>query len=257
MTDQPHDRTSQAPFGGRVALLTGASGGIGVALARRLAEAGADLVLTYASHREPAEDAARQARDRGRRALVVEGDLEDPAAPDKLVAEAESRLGPVEVLVANAGVGERRSWEDVDVALWDATLAVNLRAPFLLARRTLPGMVRRGFGRVLFTSSIAAFNGGVIGPHYAASKAALHGLIHHLAPRVAGDGVTVNGIAPALIGGTRMLPVDPAQADTSPLPIPVGRLGSPEEVADLSLAILRNGYLTNKVIPVDGGMYAA
>src|SRR5205085_5857348 len=92
---------------------------------------------------------------------------------------------------------------------FDEMLAVNLRAPFLLAQRVLPGMRERGWGRVLFTSSVAAFTGGIVGPHYAASKAGLHGLTHHLAARVAADGVTVNALAPALITDTNMLPGEP------------------------------------------------
>src|ERR671934_1012 len=129
-------------------------------------------------------------------------------------------------------------------------LAANLRAPFLLAQRTLPGMRARGFGRVLFVSSVAAFTGGIVGPHYAASKAGLHGLTHFLATRVAGEGVTVNTIAPALITETGMLPGNPEELQNR---VPVGRLGRPEEVADLALAILRNPYLTNQVLSLDGG----
>jgi 3-oxoacyl-[acyl-carrier protein] reductase len=113
-------------------------------------------------------------------------------------------------------------------------------------------MRERGFGRILFTSSVAGLTGGVIGPHYAASKAGLHGLTHHLATRVAADGVTVNAIAPALIADTAMLPGDPAELAER---IPVRRLGTPQEVADLMLAILGNGYLTNQVISIDGGIH--
>ena len=111
-------------------------------------------------------------------------------------------------------------------------------------------------GRVLFISSIAGLNGGVVGAHYAASKAGLHGLMHHLAPRVAADGVTVNALAPALIGDTKMFPVDPDTA-TAPIPIPVGRAGRPAEVADLAIAMLRNGYLTNKVVALTAGFCRA
>ena len=114
-------------------------------------------------------------------------------------------------------------------------------------------MIERRFGRVLFVSSIAGLNGGVVGTHYAASKAGLHGLMHHLALRVAADGVTVNALAPALVGHTRMFPVDP-ETGTAPVPIPVGRVGRPDEVADMAIAMLRNGYLTNKVITLDGGI---
>ena len=113
-------------------------------------------------------------------------------------------------------------------------------------------MRERRWGRILFTSSVAARTGGIVGPHYAASKAGLNGLTHHLAARVAADGVTVNAIAPALIEDTTMLPVDPGGLAQR---IPVGRLGKPAEVADLALAIIANAYVTNQVIGVDGGIY--
>jgi 3-oxoacyl-[acyl-carrier protein] reductase len=238
---------------GRVALVTGASGGIGAELSRRLAGAGVAAVgLHYGRHAAEAEAVAEAVRGAGVRALLVEADLGDATACEALIDGVQAELGPVDVLVANAGLGGQAAWQDVDAAAFDRMLAVNLRAPFLLARRALPGMVARGFGRVLFTSSIAALTGGIVGPHYAASKAGLHGLTHHLAARVARDGVTVNAIAPALIAETRMLPGDPGELGQR---IPVGRVGTPAEVADLALAILRNGYLTSKVIAIDGGLY--
>jgi 3-oxoacyl-[acyl-carrier protein] reductase len=155
------------------------------------------------------------------------------------------------VLAANAGTSRRATYDEAGPELWEHTIAVNLRAPYLLARRVLPHMRRQQFGRVLFTSSVAAITGGVVGPHYAASKAGLHGLAHHLAARVAADGVTVNVIAPALVAGTDMLPGDPQELARL---IPVGRLGQPEEVADLAMAVLTNAYMTNKVVTLDGGM---
>ena len=132
-------------------------------------------------------------------------------------------------------------------------MAVNLRAPWLLCRAVLPGMTERGFGRVLLVSSVAARTGGLVGPHYAAAKAGLGGLMHHLAARVAADGVTVNAIAPALVEGTGMLPKPPGGG--LPAPIPVGRLGTPEEVAELAVAMLANGYLTSKTVVLDGGLH--
>jgi 3-oxoacyl-[acyl-carrier protein] reductase len=238
---------------GRVGLITGASGGIGRALALRLADAGVDLALTYSSSPGPAQGVAEEVRARGCRAVVLHGDLADPDVPVALVAETARQLGPVDVLVANAGAGEQRSWPEVDLAMWDRTIAVNLRAPFLLLQAVAPGMAERGFGRVLALSSVAAYTGGVIGPHYAASKAGLNGLVHYFAGRLAGDGVTVNGIAPALIEQTGMLPQAPEGG--MPLAIPVGRLGQPHEVADLALAVLSNGYLTNQVMLLDGGLH--
>jgi 3-oxoacyl-[acyl-carrier protein] reductase len=244
---------SRQPLAGRVALVTGASGGIGRAVAVALAEAGADLALTFSRSPDPAHGVAEEVRQLGRRVAVLQGDLADPAVPAHLVSETERLLGPVEVLVANAGAGEQRAWQEVDVELWDRTQAVNLRAPFLLVQAVAPGMVARGFGRILALSSVAAYTGGVVGPHYAASKAGLNGLVHYFAGRLAGDGVTVNGIAPALIEQTGMLPQAPEGG--MPLPIPVGRLGLPHEVADLAVAVLTNGYLTNQVMLLDGGLH--
>jgi 3-oxoacyl-[acyl-carrier protein] reductase len=238
---------------GRIALLTGASGGIGKAIARLLADEGADLCLCYGRHADDAESVASYARQLGRRVTVVAADLSDPHAPAALVKHASNELGQVDLLIANAGTADIKGWQNIDLASWNATLAVNLTAPFLLAQQVLPGMIERKFGRILFISSVAALTGGVVGAHYAASKAGLHGLMHHLAPRVAADGVTVNSLAPALVGETNMFPAD-LETGTPPIPIPVGRIGRPDEIADMAIAMLRNGYLTNKVVTVDGGI---
>ena len=187
---------------------------------------------------------------------MLQADLAEPGA-GRALARRVLADGPLDVLVANAGTGTRTDWTDVEDDAWDRTLAVNLTAVWQLTQELLPGMVDRGFGRVLFVSSVAALTGGVVGPHYAASKAALHGLMHHLAPRVAGSGVTVNTIAPALITGTRILPVDPDDPDAMPLPVPVGHLGTPGDVAAMALAMVTNPYLTDKVVPLDGGLHPA
>ncbi len=242
---------SSSPLDGRVALLTGASGGIGGALAQALASEGVDLALAHGRHVDDAEAAAARARALGRRAIVVSGDLADPTVPERLVRETASELGACDILIANAGVGTRLAWEDVDLDAWNQAVDVNLRAPWLLTRAVLPGMLDRRFGRILYVSSVAALTGGVVGPHYAASKAGLHGLMHFMAAQVAGKGITVNTIAPALVAGTRMLPGAPEELAAR---LPVGRLGTVDEVADLALAMLRNGYLTNKTIALDGGV---
>jgi 3-oxoacyl-[acyl-carrier protein] reductase len=236
----------------RVALVTGASGGIGQAIARGLAAEGATVALGYGSHAEPAEELAEELVAAGGLAVALGADLSRAEAPDRLVDAVESELGAVELLVAAAGLGRQQTLEEVSLDDFDEMLAVNLRAPFRLAQRTVPGMRERGFGRVLFFSSVAAFTGGVVGPHYAASKAGLHGLTHFLASRLASSGVTVNALAPALITETRMLPGDPEELRAR---VPVGRLGRPEEVADLALAILRNAYMTNQIVGLDGGIY--
>jgi 3-oxoacyl-[acyl-carrier protein] reductase len=237
---------------GHVALVTGASGGIGQAIVRRLAAEEAAVALAYGETAETAEELAREVTDAGGRAAAIRADLGRREAPAELVKAVEEALGSVDVLVAAAGLGDQQTFEDITIDDFDEMIAVNLRAPFLLAQRTLPGMRDRGFGRVLFFSSVAAFTGGIVGPHYAASKAGLHGLTHYLAARMAPYGVTVNAVAPALITETRMLPGEPEELRAR---IPVGRLGRPDEVAELALAVLRNGYLTSQVLSVDGGMY--
>ncbi len=240
------------PLDGRVALVTGGSGGIGRALSRRLALAGAAVAVSYGANAAAAGEVVCELAGAGHRAVALGGDLRQAEAPEALVAGVEQALGPVDVLVANAGVSRPLEFDDIDLATWDETLAVNLRAPFLLARRTIPGMRARRWGRVLFVSSVAAFTGGLVGAHYAASKAGLHGLTHYLARRLAAYGVTVNAIAPALIAETGMLPGDPGDLHRL---VPVGRLGRPDEVADLALAVLTNAYLTNQVLSVDGGTH--
>ncbi len=205
------------------------------------------MAIGYGKGRERAE--ALQSEIGG---VIVGADLAERGAPGRLVDAVEEQLGPIEILVANAGMGERLGLDDIAPDTWDTTLAVNLRAPFLLTQRVVPGMRERGWGRILYTSSVAAFTGGSIGPHYAASKAGLHGLLHFVAAREAANGVTANAIAPALIEDTAILPGDPAELAKR---IPVGRLGTPDEVADLALSVLRNGYLSNQVIGIDGAMH--
>ena len=239
-------------FRGRVALVTGGSGGIGQAISLALAAEGALVAVHYSRQRDAADQVAAQITGRGGRAVVLGADLSSATAPGELVTATEQALGPIDLLVSNAGRGQRRTLEELTTAEFDQTLAINLRAPFLLAQRVLPRMKERGFGRSLFVSSVAGFTGGIVGPHYASSKAGLHGLIHFLAARFAADGITVNGLAPALIADTGMLPGEPSELARR---VPVGRLGQPAEVADLALAVLRNGYLTNQVISLDGGTY--
>jgi len=239
---------------GRRALVTGASGGIGGAVALALAGAGAELVLTYSSHRGDVEAVARSVRELGSpEPHVIQADLGVADVGRRLARQVADDIGNIDVLVANAGVGRPLRWDQVDNDTWNNTFAVNVTSTWQLTQTLLPAMLQRSFGRVLFVSSIAALTGGLLGPHYAASKAALHGLVHYLAPRVASDGVTVNALAPALIEDTRILPATPE--DGTARSIPVGRQGRPDEVAAMALSILTNAYLTNKVIILDGGLH--
>jgi len=249
---QHEQQTSPDSLAGRVALVTGGSGGIGRAIALALSAAGVSVAIGYGARDAAAQQLAGQITAAGGRAAALSADLAYAAEVARLTEDTEHAFGPVDVLVSNAGIGQRQRLEAIEVEEFDETIAVNLRAPFLLAQRLVPPMAERGFGRVLFISSVAAFTGGVVGPHYAAAKAGLHGLMHSLATRFAPSGVTVNALAPALIADTGMLPDEPDELRRR---VPVGRLGRPAEVADLALAVLRNSYLTNQVISCDGGIY--
>jgi 3-oxoacyl-[acyl-carrier protein] reductase len=240
---------------GRVALVTGASSGIGYATALRLAEAGADIAIGYRQQEHAARMLAERIHQMGRRAMVVYGDMGISAEVLALVDATESQLGPIDILISNAGAGQRRSLEEISLAEWDQTIHVNLRSAFLLAQRVTPGMRERQFGRVIFVSSVAAFTGGIVGPHYAASKAGLLGLMHSLAASLASHGVTVNAVAPALITNTGMIPGASETEQDLKARIPVGRLGKPEDVVEAIAMLLTNSYITNQTILIDGGMY--
>jgi 3-oxoacyl-[acyl-carrier protein] reductase len=238
-----------------VALVTGVSRGIGAATAVRLAGEGHDVAIAYCANAEAAERVAAEVQALGRRAGTFAGDMSDVEAPGGLVSAVERELGPVGILIANAGINDpvERDPRRIDAAVGDRVTAINLRAPFLIIGAAIGGVIDRGFGRIVLLSSVAAYTGGIVGPHYAASKAGLHGLAHSLSQFASGHGVTVNVVAPALIA-TDMMPVDEGALYERARRIPVGRLGRPEEVADLIAATVANPYLTNQSILIDGGI---
>jgi 3-oxoacyl-[acyl-carrier protein] reductase len=167
------------------------------------------------------------------------------------VHDVETALGAVSILVNNAGIALLRSVDEVTERDWDETLAVNLKSAFLLTQAVLPGMRARRWGRILNVSSTAAQVGGVVGAHYAASKAGMIGLTHAYASALAGENITVNAIAPALIETEMLTGPLKAHADR----IPTGRFGTVEEVTDVAMALLRNAYVTGQTVQVNGGIY--
>jgi 3-oxoacyl-[acyl-carrier protein] reductase len=236
---------------GRVALVTGASRGIGRAIALSLASAGAKISVNYQSSRAQAEEVVSVIGAGGGTAVALQADVSDPAAAATLVRETESRLGPIGILVNNAGVIARRPVEEVGPDYWDETIRINLSSAFYVTHAALPGMRARRWGRIIILSSVAAQTGGVIGPHYAASKAGLLGLTHSYASLFAKEGITANAIAPALIE-TDMVRGNP---NVKPDLIPVKRFGTPDEVAAVAVLLASNGYITGQTIGVNGGWY--
>ena len=183
---------------GKVALVTGASRGIGRAIAIALAEAGAAVAVNYRDREAAAQETCEAIRRGGARALAVKADVSRAEAVVQMHAVIELNLGPVDILVNNAGIASATPLADITEADWDEMLAVNLKSAFLVTQRVLPGMRSRGWGRIIMISSVAAQTGGITGPHYAVSKAGLLGLTHSYARHLVKEGVTVNAIAPAL-----------------------------------------------------------
>jgi len=236
---------------GKVALVTGASRGIGRAIALALGEAGVDVAVNFLVQEKAAQDTCQQVRGFGRRTLAIQADVSRAAEVARLVKTAEEGLGPVEILVNNSGITRPQPFYEITERDWDELLDTNLKSMFLATQQVLPGMRARHWGRIINLSSVAAQTGGVVGPHYAASKAGILGLTHSYAALLSREGITVNAIAPALIY-TEMVAVNPkARADL----IPVGRFGTVEEVAGIAVMLARNGYITGQTINVNGGWY--
>jgi 3-oxoacyl-[acyl-carrier protein] reductase len=189
----------------------------------------------------------------GCRALLVQADVSLAKEVVRLVEEVERGLGGVGILVNNAGISRPQDLTEITEQDWDEVLAVNLKSMFLLTQAVQCGMRKRAWGRIINLSSVAAQTGGVIGPHYAASKAGAIGLTHSYAALLAKEGITVNAIAPALIE-TEMITSNPkARPDL----IPAGRFGTVEEVAEVVVMLASNGYITGQTINVNGGWYMA
>jgi 3-oxoacyl-[acyl-carrier protein] reductase len=236
---------------GKVALVTGGNRGIGRAVAVALARLGAHVVVNYKTHVTEAEAVCAEIQDQGSHAVAMQADVSIAADVTKLVQEIKQQIGPVAVLVNNAGIARPEPIQQITEQSWDEVIAVNLKSVFLVTQAVLPDMRTAQWGRIINLSSVAAQSGGVIGPHYAASKAGILGLTHSYANLLAKEGITVNAVAPALIE-TEMITSNPK---AKPDLIPVGRFGTVDEVADVVVMLATNGYITGQTINVNGGWY--
>ncbi|CAO2652144.1 Nn.00g004270.m01.CDS01 [Neocucurbitaria sp. VM-36] len=245
------DQPSKPLLRGQIALVTGATGGIGSATARLLASLGCSLALHYHNDEDSAFVLQQELRDEYGRQFgthfgVWTADLGNYDEVRRMHQRVVSTHGAPTILINNAGstggYSGVKSIDEIPIDDFERTWRVNCGSAYLLTQLC----------RVIFVSSVAGITGGIIGPHYASSKSALHGLVHWLANAYAKKGITVNGIAPALIEQTKMLPGSSEELSKK---IPIGRLGTPDEIAETMLWMIKTSYMTNKVIAIDGGMF--
>ncbi len=232
-----------------VALVTGASRGIGAAVARMLAEAGAAVAVNYRERAADADAVVAGIKAKGGRAIAVAADVSKAAAVAAMVERVADEVGPVDILVNNAGIALVRGVDDLTEDDFDRTIAVNLKSAFLCTQAVLPAMRARKWGRIVNISSGAARGAGAIGVHYNASKAGMEGLTRGYAARLVKEGITVNAVAPSLIETDMMS----GRTDLA-RNIPLGRMGQAEEVAQAVAMVLGNGYMTGQTIALNGGM---
>ncbi len=237
---------------GRVALVTGGSRGIGASCAEALADAGAAVGVNYVSNEDAALKTVAAIEKSGGKAIPVRGDVTDQDAVSRMVGTVGERLGPVDILVANAGILKRQDIEETSEEDFTEILHANLTSSFLCAQAVLPSMRKRGWGRLIFVTSGAAYNGGRVGLHYSAAKGGMEGLSRAYARRLFEDGVTSNCVAPTLIetDATRT-----AHKDNPVFSPPIGRTGHVDEVASAVVMLASNAYMTGQTVHMNGGLY--
>jgi 2-deoxy-D-gluconate 3-dehydrogenase len=244
---------------GKVALVTGCRRGIGLAMARILAEAGADIVGASAQLEASGSDVQRAVEAAGRSFRAHRVDVADRDALMAFVDDVAAG-DPIDILVNNAGTIRRAPAVDHGDDLWQTVIDVNLTAPFILSRELGRAMVERGRGKVIFTASLLSFQGGILVPSYTASKSAIAGLVRALANEWSVHNVQVNGIAPGYIAtdNTQALRDDPSRNEQILARIPAGRWGEPDDLAGatLFLASAASDYVCGTILPVDGGWLA-
>jgi len=236
---------------GRVALVTGASRGIGRAIAVTLAQAGASVAVNYRERADEAEMVVDSIRTNGGRAASFGADVSLRADVEDMVARVAKELGPVDILVNNAGTAPVRSIDEISQDDFERTIATNLTSAFLCTQAVLPGMRSRKWGRIVNLSSIGARIGASsVSVAYGAAKAGIEGLTRAYALRLASEGITVNAVAPGLVDTDMGKPLIESGV---PARIPVGRAGTGEEIAEAVLLLVTNAYMTGQTIAVNGG----
>lgn len=241
---------------GKIALLTGAGSGIGRATAVVLAKGGADIAVCDVNM-AGAEETVQQVRALGRRAVALQVDVTSLSEVEQAVSQTKSDLGTVDILFSNAGIAEQVPFTEMTEAQWDRMFNVHLNGAYNCFRAVLPGMRECNWGRLISTSSMGAFTGGVRLSHYCAAKAGIAGLTIAMASELARTGITVNAVAPGVID-TPMVQESPTHwVERMTKSIPMRRLGTPEDIAHAVayLASEEGGFVTGQILSPNGGLY--
>ena len=241
---------------GRVAFLTGAGSGIGRATALVLAKGGADVVVTDINV-AGAEETAQAVTTVGQQALALKMDVADLQAVEAAVTTADQEIGNVDILFSNAGIGTQAAFAEMTEAQWDEMFNIHLNGTYHCFRAVLPGMKEKGWGRLISTSSMGAFTGGVRLSHYCAAKAGIAGLTVAMASELARTGVTVNAVAPGVIDTPMVRQSAERWVENITKSIPMRKLGQPEDIAHAVayLASEEAGFMTGQILSPNGGLY--
>ncbi|WP_321888892.1 acetoacetyl-CoA reductase [Paraburkholderia bannensis] len=242
----------------RIALVTGGMGGLGEAISVRLHDAGYKVVVTHSPDNAGAKDWLARQQDAGRDFHAYSIDVADYDSCQRGAKKIQSEIGPVDILINNAGITRDMTFRKLDKVNWDAVLRTNLDSIFNISKPLCDGMVERSWGRIINISSVNGSKGAVGQTNYAAAKAGMHGFTKSLALEVARKGVTVNTISPGYLATKMVTSIAQDILDTKILPqIPMGRLGNPEEVAALVLFLCSDeaSFVTGANIPINGGQH--
>lgn len=240
----------------RVALITGGSRGIGKAVALMLASEGHKVAINYVANDDAANAVVAEIVAAGGTAKAVKGDVGDESAVDAMISEVQDSLGPIEILVNNAGITRDDLLMRMKPEAWDVVMQTNLKSVYLCSRAVMRGMLRGRWGRIVNLSSVAGVYGNAGQANYAAAKAGVIGFTKSLAKEIGSRGITVNAVAPGFIATDMTAALGEAVAEAATEKITLGRLGLPEEVASAVsyLASPDASYVTGQTIVVDGGL---